>query len=130
MVESLERYYIPAPEPHFPERLRVLKRDETFGLFNDFGDIDADARPEEGLYYRDTRFLSRLTLKLLAARPLLLSSAVHRDNLLLSADFTNPDVYLEQQVILPRGSLHVYRQISIWQDTCYQRFHVRNFSSA
>jgi glycogen debranching enzyme len=127
MTESVERYYIPAPEVPVPERLRVLKHDETFGLFNDFGDIDAHARPEEGLYHRGTRFLSKLTLKLLGARPLLLSSAVHRDNLLMSADLTNPDVYVDDQIILPRGSLHVYRSKLIWDDTCHERIHLRNF---
>jgi glycogen debranching enzyme len=127
VIESVERYYIPAPEIPVPERLRVLKHDETFGLFNDFGDIDAHARHEEGLYHRGTRYLSQLTLKLLGVRPLLLSSAVHRDNLLMSADLTNPDVYVDDRVILPRGSLHVYRSKLIWCDTCHERIHVRNF---
>ena len=81
MTESVERYYISAPEVPVPERLRVLKHDETCGLFNDSGDIDAHARHEEGLYHRGTRYLSKLTLKLMGARPLLLSSAFHRDNL-------------------------------------------------
>jgi glycogen debranching enzyme len=127
VTEGVQPYYIPAPEVHIPERLRVLKQDETFGLFNDFGDIDARARQEEGLYHRGTRFLSQLNLKLLGARPLLLSSAVHRDNLLLSTDLTNPDVYCDGRIILPRGSLHVYRSKQIWSDTCHERIHVRNF---
>jgi glycogen debranching enzyme len=127
VIESVERYYIPAPEVPVPERLRVLKHNETFGLFNDFGDIDAKARREEGLYHRGTRFLSQLTLTLLGARPLLLSSAVHRDNLLMSADLTNPDVYIDDQVVLPRGCLHVYRSKLIWRDVCHERIHVRNF---
>jgi glycogen debranching enzyme len=127
MTETVERYYIPAPEVPVPERVRVLKHDETCGLFNDFGDIDAHARHEEGLYYRGTRFLSKLTLKLMGARPLLLSSAVHRDNLLMSADLTNPDLYVDGQVVVPRGSLHVYRSKSIRSDTCHERIHVRNF---
>jgi len=127
MTECVERYYIPAPEVTVPERVRVLKHDETCGLFNDFGDIDAHARYEEGLYHRGTRFLSRLTLKLMGARPLLLSSAVHRDNLLMSADLTNPDLYVNGQVVVPRGSLHVYRSKLIRSDICHERIHVRNF---
>src|SRR5882757_9726256 len=127
VTESVERYYIPAPEIPIPERLRVLKHDETFGLFNDSGDIDAHARHEEGLYHRGTRFLSQLTLTLLGTRPLLLSSAVHRDNLLMSADLTNPDVYVDDRVVLPRGSLHVYRSKLIYRDVCHERIHVRNF---
>ncbi len=129
MTETVERYYIRAPEVPVPERLRVLKHDETCGLFNDFGDIDAHARHEEGLYHRGTRFLSKLTLKLMGARPLLLSSAVHRDNLLMSADLTNPDVYVGERIVLPRGSLHVYRSKLIRSDTCHERIHVRNFAN-
>ncbi len=126
--EDVQRYYIVAPEVPVPERTLVLKDDATFGLFNDFGDIDARARPEEGLYHDGTRFLSQLILKLAGGRPHLLSSAVRRDNLLISADLTNPDLYLNGRVVLPRGSLHIYRSKLIWKSACYERIHVRNFT--
>ncbi len=126
--EDVQRYYILAPEVPIPEHTLVLKDDATLGLFNDFGDIDAGARPEEGLYHDGTRFLSQLTLKLAGGRPHLLSSAVRRDNLLMSADLTNPDLYWNGRVVLPRGSLHIYRSKLIWKSTCYERIHVRNFT--
>jgi glycogen debranching enzyme len=63
----------------------------------------------------------------MGAHPLLLSSAVHRDNLLMSADLTNPDLYVDGQIVVPRGSLHVYRSKLIRSDTCHERIHVRNF---
>jgi glycogen debranching enzyme len=121
-------FYILAPEVPVPERTFVLKHDETFGLFNDFGDIAAGARHEEGLYHQGTRFLSRLALKLAGGRPLLLSSAVRRDNLLMGVDLTNPDIYLGGNVMLPRGSLHIYRSKLIWEGVCYEHLHVRNFT--
>jgi glycogen debranching enzyme len=121
-------FYILAPEVPVPERTFVLKHDDTFGLFNDFGDIAAGARHEEGLYHEGTRFLSRLALKLAGGRPLLLSSAVRRDNLLMGVDLTNPDVYLGGDVLLPRGSLHIYRSKLIWDGVCYEHLHVRNFT--
>ncbi|HKZ74424.1 MAG TPA: amylo-alpha-1,6-glucosidase [Steroidobacteraceae bacterium] len=131
-VESLSdapsRYYILAPEVLVPERTLVLKQDESFGVLNEFGDIDAAARHEEGLYCEGTRFLSRFALSLVGSRPLLLSSAVRRDNLLLSVDLTNPDIYLDGEVILPRGTLHIYRAKLIWEDVCYERIHLRNFT--
>ncbi|MGH8309582.1 MAG: amylo-alpha-1,6-glucosidase, partial [Steroidobacteraceae bacterium] len=49
-------------------------------------------------------------------------------NLLLGVDLTNPDVYLDGEVILPRGTLHIYRAKLIWQGVCYHRLHVRNFT--
>jgi len=121
-------FYILAPEVPVPERTFVLKHDETFGLFNDFGDIAAGARHEEGLYHQGTRFLSRLALKLVGGRPLLLSSAVRRDNLLMGVDLTNPDLYLGGNVLLSRGSLHIYRSKLIWGAVCYEHLHVRNFT--
>jgi len=121
-------FYILAPEVPVPERTFVLKQDDTFGLFNDFGDIAAGARHEEGLYHQGTRFLSRLALKLAGGRPLLLSSAVRRDNLLMGVDLTNPDIYLGGDVLLPRGSLHLYRSKLIWDGVCYEHLHVRNFT--
>lgn len=121
-------FYILAPEVPVPERTFVLKHDETFGLFNDFGDIATGARHEEGLYHQGTRFLSRLALKLAGGRPLLLSSAVRRDNLLMGVDLTNPDIYLDGNVMLPRGSLHIYRSKLIRDAVCYEHLHVRNFT--
>ncbi|HYK25360.1 MAG TPA: glycogen debranching N-terminal domain-containing protein, partial [Steroidobacteraceae bacterium] len=127
-TEEVQRYYIPAPEVAVPEHTLVLKDDATFGVFNDFGDIDAGARHEEGLYHEGTRFVSQLTLKLAGGRPHLLSSAVRRDNLLMSADLTNPDLYRAGHVVLPRGSLHIFRSKLIWKGCCYERIHVRNFT--
>lgn len=128
LTESVQRHYILSPEVSVPERIWPLKNDETFGLFNDFGDIDTEARHDEGLFHEGTRFLSRYALTLLGSRPLLLSSAVRRDNLLMSADMTNPDIYLAGRVVLPRGSLHIFRSKLIWQGVCYEHIYVRNFT--
>jgi glycogen debranching enzyme len=126
--EEVQRYYILAPAVPVPEHTLVLKDDATFGVFNDFGDIDAGARHEEGLFHEGTRFLSQLILKLAGGRPHLLSSTVRRDNLLMSADLTNPDLYRDGHVVLPRGSLHIFRSKLIWKGTCYERIHLRNFT--
>ena len=130
VTEAASRYYIVAPEVSVLERTLVLKQDDCFSLVNEFGDIDARARPEEGLYCEGTRFVSGFSLTLLGARPLLLSSAVRRDNLLLAVDLTNPDVYLDGEVVLPRGTLHIYRTKLLWQGVCHERVHLRNFTRA
>jgi glycogen debranching enzyme len=126
IVES--EHYILAREVLVPERTHVLKQDNTFGVFNEFGDISAGARHEEGLFHEGSRFLSQYSLRLAGARPLLLSSAVRRDDVLMSADMTNPDLDLEDGSVLPRGSLHIYRSKIIWHGVCYERIHVRNFT--
>ena len=49
LSDSAQQYYIVAPEIPIPERTLVLKQDTTFGVFNEFGDIDTRARQDEGL---------------------------------------------------------------------------------
>jgi glycogen debranching enzyme len=125
---SESEHYILAQEVPVPERTHVLKQDDTCALFNDFGDIAAGSRHEEGLFYEGTRFLSRFALRLAGTCPLLLSSAVRRDDVLLSVDLTNPDIDLGRGHILSRGSLHIYRSKLLWHGACHERIHVRNFT--
>lgn len=122
------QYYIQATTAPATERALVLKQDETFGVFDHHGDIDATQRSEDGVYNRGTRYLSRLKLNLLRSRALLLSSTVRRDNVLLAADLTNPDIFGEGRLLLPRGTLHIYRTQFLWQDVLYLRIRVRNYA--
>ena len=130
LIDAGQHYYILATEVPVAERTLVLKQDETFGVFNDFGDVDAEARYEEGVYHAGTRFLSRLTLTMSSHRLLLLSSTVRRDNVLMTVDLTNPDLYVGGNLLLPRGTLHISRSKFIWHDVCYELVRVRNFALA
>ena len=56
--------------------LRNLKHGDAFAVLDSFGDIGATPDTPEGLFYRDTRFLSRFELRIEGKRPLLLGSAV------------------------------------------------------
>ncbi len=123
-----KNYYIQATSAPSTERALVLKQDETFGVFDHYGDIDASQRAEEGVYHRGTRFLSCLKLRLLENRALLLSSTVRRDNVLLAVDLTNPDIFGDGTLLLPRGTLHVYRSQFIWHEAFYTCLRVRNFA--
>ena len=76
----------------FPEpRTRVLKHDETFAVLNDFGNMIANRGSTHGLYHKDTRYLSRLELRLNGDHPLLLSSSSAEDGLMLPVDLANTD---------------------------------------
>src|SRR5918992_5555709 len=72
--------------------LRNLKYGDAFAVMDAHGDIGTRPETAEGLYYRDTRYLSHFELRLEGKRPLLLSSAVHEDKAALSVELTNPDV--------------------------------------
>jgi glycogen debranching enzyme len=119
--------YILATSSRVDDRRRVLKQGDTFAVFNRYGDIDVVGPPEFGIYHQDTRFLSRLSLRLGNLRPLLLSSTVKEDNALLTVDLTNPDVPQPDDAVVPRGSLHVFRSKILWDRTCYDHLRIHNY---
>jgi glycogen debranching enzyme len=107
----------------------TLRHDDCFGVFNEIGDIDAEARTEAGLYRGGVRHLSRLTLTLAGLRPLLLASTPRDDNVLLTVNLTNADVRGEGgRILLPRGTLHITRTRFIWNGVCHEMLRVRNFA--
>jgi glycogen debranching enzyme len=80
------------------------------------------------VYYDGTRYLSRLVLTIDGYRPLLLSSTSKSDNGLVAADLTNTDLRVDHHMVLPRGSIHLFRGKFLWQATCYEYLRVRNYS--
>jgi glycogen debranching enzyme len=129
--ESLQPLYtIQATAPPAAKRTRVLKQDDTFGVFDEYGDIDSQGVKEEGIFHKGARFLSRLQLKLLGHRPVLLSSTVRQDNVILAADLTNPGVFRDGVLLLPHGTIHVRRSQFLWHDVLYMKVEIRNFSLA
>ena len=74
------------------DHIKVLKKGDTFGLFNRYGDIHSPRTGSLGLYHEGTRFLSHFELTINGERPLLLSSTVKDDNVLFNVDLTNPDI--------------------------------------
>ena len=130
VIHPQEQYYILATESAPAERSLILKHDDTFGVLDHFGDFDSEALHAEGLYYGGTRFLSQLRVLLVTGRPMLLSSTVRLDNVILVSDLTNPDIYFEGQLVLPRGTLHLARSKFIWNRTYYERIQIHNYSIA
>jgi glycogen debranching enzyme len=118
-------FYIPATGPATRPR-RTLKHDDTFLVLDSHGDIGASAGGSDGLFHCDTRFLSHLELLLNGMQPLLLGSNLRDDNTTLTVDLTNPDMYFDNHLALPRDTLHVLRTIFVWRDTVYQRLAVNN----
>jgi len=118
-------FYIPATGPATRPR-RTLKCGDTFLVVDSHGDIGTTAGGPDGLFHKDTRFLSRMELLINGQQPLLLGSNVRDDNSLLAIDLTNPDIYADQHIALHKDTLHVVRTIFIWGDTLYQRLKISN----
>jgi glycogen debranching enzyme len=130
IIKVEDQFYILATTAAAEDRVRVLKHGETFAVFDRYGDIRPLGLGEEGIYHEGTRFLSRLELRLGNTRPLLLSSTVRDDNTLLAVDLTNPDEKVGDQVVVPRGTLHIFRSKFLWQAVCYERFKIKNHGLA
>lgn len=126
VIRVQDNFYILATSSLAAEHPLVLKQGDTFGVFDQHGDISRYGLGEQGIYHDDTRYLSRMELRLGRTRPLLLSSTVRQSNDLLLADLTNPDIVLEDGAVVPRGTLHIYRTKFLWRGSCHERYRLAN----
>jgi glycogen debranching enzyme len=124
-----DEFYIPATVSLQERRTRTLKSGDTFGVFDDSGNVFGGVGSSDGIYYRDTRHLSKLDLLINGERPMLLSSTLRDDNAELTCDLTNPDLYDEAgRLVFEHGLLHIRRSRFLWNATCFERLTVRSFA--
>jgi len=124
------QFSITASQPARPPR--TLKYGDTFIVLDSRGDIrngssGTSSDGSAGLFYEDTRHLSRLELLVNGEPPLLLGSTLRDDNSAFFIDLTNPDLKDGQRIILEKDRVHILRTIFVWRDTAYQRIGVRNY---
>jgi glycogen debranching enzyme len=120
-------YFISATASLAEQRPRTLKAGDIFALFGNSGDATAGPGSAEGIYYRDTRYLSCLSLRIGGVAPMLLSSAVSNENAMLTCDLTNPNM-LEVEPGLEQGQIHIRRAKFLWRGACHERLTVRSFA--
>ncbi|HEX3756562.1 MAG TPA: amylo-alpha-1,6-glucosidase [Rhizomicrobium sp.] len=125
--DEISTFYIQATESIQERWPRTLKQGDLFALFDALGDVIEPGLTPGGLFYNDTRHLSGLQLLIDGQRPLLLSSAVENDNIVFAADLSNPDIYQDGAIVLPREVLHLRRTRFLWDGTVYERIAIRNF---
>lgn len=129
-VNVAQQYYIATRSSPADERTRVLKYGKLFAVLDRFGDIEPLGMGEQGIFFRGTRHLSEFVLHLWNSRPLLLSSAVKTDNVLLTADLSNVDVYHRNEVAIPRNTIHLLRSKFLWQGVCYEELKFVNYGQS
>jgi glycogen debranching enzyme len=127
IIEHENQFYIRAESSLVDERTLVLLHDDTFAVFDRYGDIQPVGMGQQGLFHKETRYLSRLDLKLDGHKPLLLSSVTGENNVMLAVDLTNPDIELPSGELLTRGTLHVYRSKFLANGVCFEQIIVHNF---
>ena len=129
-IQIGEKWYVAATAANTEEQPQVLKNDQTFAMFDRFGDIQVLAPGKEGLYHNDTRFLSHQEFTIDGVRPLHLGASVEESNSLLVIDLMNPDLPERPgRPALPKGTLHIFRAKLLWQRTCYEHIRVTHHGS-
>ncbi|MBV9391401.1 MAG: amylo-alpha-1,6-glucosidase, partial [Verrucomicrobia bacterium] len=127
VIEIENEYYIRATSSLADKRTRVLMHGDMFAVFDRNGDFQPLGSGEHGLFYKEMRHLSRLSLRLPDNRLLLLSSTIREDNAVLSVDLTNPDMQLKNGDHFPHSTVHVYRAKFICENTCQESISIRNY---
>jgi glycogen debranching enzyme len=123
IIQYKDKHYI-LSSAYSEDRSRVLKQDETLAVFDRYGDFHPLSTGSQGLFFEGTRYLSRLEMRLEGQRLSVLSSAVVRDNALLTVDLTNPDIFSHGEFRLPRSTVHVFRATFLWKGACYTRVRI------
>lgn len=109
------------------EKTYILKHDNTFAIFNRYGDIVQYNRGAQGIYHEGTRYLSEFRLRVEDSTPLFLSSNLRERNEMFLVDLTNPDIMVDNQVKLEKDLIHIMRKKVLWQAGYYEQIHFHNF---
>jgi glycogen debranching enzyme len=120
-------YEIDAQTSLVDRPLRNLKHADAFAVLDAHGDIGAMKDTAEGLFYRDTRYLSQFELRIEGRMPLFLGSVSLADKPALAVDLTNPDIPLGENEKLPRDTIFLERMKFLWKAVCYERVKIRNY---
>lgn len=127
LIEVGNEFYIRAQSSLADPRTLVLLHKDTFAILDRYGDIQPIGVGKQGLFFEESRHLSRLELSINGQRPLLLSSTTRHDNVLVAVDLTNPDLEISSGKLLHGGVLHFGREILVADGMCFQNISAHNF---
>jgi glycogen debranching enzyme len=127
--EQLSDHYIEAQTSLVERSLRTLKTGDAFAVLDTHGDCGTVPDSPEGLFFQDTRYLSRFEMRFEGKRPLLLGSVIQDDNAALSVDLTNPDIRPGEDNALPRDIIALNRTKFLWKGVLYERIGLRNYDA-
>lgn len=82
---------------------------KTFLATTISGDITPPSAPDVGLFYRDTRFLSHLEIKVNGHRTVVLSASTQQ-NLFSQIDMTTTNIVVRDSLDLPENTIHIRRE--------------------
>lgn len=128
--KALAQFFIPITASLQERRPRTMKHGDSFGVFDHNGDALAGPGSPEGIFHRDTRYLSHLYLTVDGHRPLLLSSTIRDDNAVLICDLTNPEIAdTEGKRLIARDLVHIRRTRFLWNARAFERVAISNYDT-
>ncbi len=105
---------------------RVIKENDLFLLTDSKGNIPENHSYGLGLYTKDTRFLSRLDIRINGEEPILLSSDAD-ENYMAKILLTNPHMEKDGELILWRESVEIERVRFIYEEVLYETVKLKNY---
>src|SRR5256714_12392267 len=134
-IEELEEVPSPYPEPqlgflvHEPRKVNnlTLIDGKTFLSTTVSGDITPAGAPDVGFFHDDTRFLSRLELKIGGQRTVVLSSSTEK-TFTSQIELTTGNITLRDSLDLPENTIHIRREQLLSSGTFFDRFTFENFN--
>jgi glycogen debranching enzyme len=103
----------------------AIKEGDLFLYTNELGQVPGTENSVLGLYYRDTRYLSRCELSIAGRQPVLLSANAER-GYAATVDLTNLEARTQDGRTLPQATVHV-RRTRFVSDRLYELLRVRNY---
>ena len=123
-------HYTDAQPSLIDRPLRTLKFADAFAVLDSHGDVGGVTDSPEGVYLRDTRYVSLFELTIEGNRPLLLSSVLEDDNASLTVALTNPEIRHGDRLAVPRDAVAIDRTKLLFQSGCYERIGFCNYGLA
>ena len=103
----------------------AIKEGDLFLYTNELGQVPGTENSALGLYYRDTRYLSRYELTIAGRQPVLLSASADR-GYAATVELTNLEARTADGHVLPQASVHV-RRTRFVSDRLYELLRVQNY---
>jgi glycogen debranching enzyme len=126
-IKADDQFYVMATHSLTEEKTFLLKHNDSFAIFNRYGDIYGYNKSTQGIFHKGTRFLSDYQLKLEGRKPLYLSSDIKEGNELFSVDLTNPDITRDNILVLEKGLIHIMRKKVLWENAYYEQIYFYNY---
>ncbi len=108
----------------------MLKNGNSFAVLDAYGNAQAEGPAAEGLFFEDTRYLSRLVMTIDGKQPELLSSTVTEGNTMLAADLANPDLVADGRPRVPAATIHIRNSIVLGEDALFAVAELTNFGTS